>query len=285
MELRRFTDPATFYERAAPYLMADEGAHILSIGLLTTFVRQPASAPPDLYMVTVEGAGKIVAVALMTPPLNLILSRVASRAAFAVIADDLLARGPLPPGVNAPAPVSQQFAEYWCARTEQTFARAMAMRIYRLNEVIPVAGVPGELRRATVADREVLVAMSIAFNAESEPVADADRVAQWADDRLDSPTSGLHLWWHDGRPVTMVGYAGPSPSGIRIGPVYTPPEYRRRGYASAATAALSQHLLDSGYRSCFLFTDLANPTSNHIYQMVGYRPVCDVDEYHFSPAR
>ena len=51
----------------------------------------------------------------------------------------------------------------------------------------------------------------------------------------------------------------------------------------ATVAALSQLLLDSGRKFCFLFTDLSNPTSNHIYQAIGYRPVCDVDEYRFSP--
>jgi predicted GNAT family acetyltransferase len=284
MELRRFADPAAFYDRAAPFLLADEAAHILPIGLVTTFIRQPSSAPGDLYMATVEGAGEVVAAALMTPPLNLILSRVASPAAFDVIADDLLARRPLPPGVHAPAPISRQFAECWCARTGQAFHHAMAQRIYQLEQVVPVVGVLGELRQATVADREVLVAMSIAFNAEAESVVDAERVARWADDRLDSPTSGLHLWWHDDRPVAMVGYAGPTPSGIKIGPVYTPLEHRRQGFGSAATVALSQLLLDSGHRCCFLFTDLANPTSNHIYQAVGYRPVCDVDEFRFSPS-
>src|ERR671932_2648937 len=79
--------------------------------------------------------------------------------------------------------------------------------------------------------------------------------------RLASASSGYHVW-HDGRPVSLAGYSGPTPNGIRVGPVYTPPEHRRRGYASACVAALSQLLLDGSRRFCFLFTDLANPTSN-----------------------
>jgi len=63
--------------------------------------------------------------------------------------------------------------------------------------------------------------------------------------------------------------------------VYTPPEFRGRGYASALVAALSQAMLDAGYHFCTLFTDLANPTSNHIYQAIGYQPVCDTDEYDY----
>jgi predicted GNAT family acetyltransferase len=80
-----------------------------------------------------------------------------------------------------------------------------------------------------------------------------------------------------------VAHGGPTPHGMRIGPVYTPPEHRRQGYASAATSAVSQHLLDGGRRFCFLYTDLANPTSNHIYQEIGFQSVCDVEVYRFEP--
>ena len=80
---------------------------------------------------------------------------------------------------------------------------------------------------------------------------------------------------YDGEPVSFGGFGGLTPNGIRIGPIYTPPELRRRGYASALTAALTQMLLDRGRRFCFLFTDLANPTSNSIYQRIGFRPIGD----------
>ena len=80
----------------------------------------------------------------------------------------------------------------------------------------------------------------------------------------------------------MAGCTGWTPRGVRINAVYTPPQSRRRGYASACVAALSQLLLGAGRQFCFLFTDLANPTSNRIYQQIGYRAVCDVDEYAFT---
>jgi predicted GNAT family acetyltransferase len=80
----------------------------------------------------------------------------------------------------------------------------------------------------------------------------------------------------------MAGYTGPTPHGIRIGPVYTPPELRGRGYASALVAQMSQALLDAGRSFCFLFTNLANPTANHIYEEIGYQTVVDVDVYRFT---
>jgi hypothetical protein len=80
----------------------------------------------------------------------------------------------------------------------------------------------------------------------------------------------------------MTGNTGPTPNGIRIGPVYTPPEHRGKGYASNLVATQSQWLLDSGRRFCFLYTDLANPISNSIYQRIGYRQVAESAEYSFN---
>ncbi|NJR12386.1 GNAT family N-acetyltransferase [bacterium] len=77
----------------------------------------------------------------------------------------------------------------------------------------------------------------------------------------------------------MGATVGLSPAGMRIGGVYTPPEQRGHGYASALTAALSQALLDDGLRFCTLNTDLKNPTSNKIYPAIGYYLVADQTMY------
>jgi predicted GNAT family acetyltransferase len=92
----------------------------------------------------------------------------------------------------------------------------------------------------------------------------------------------MQLWIDDGVPVSMTGVGARTPNGVRIGPVYTPPARRGRGYASNLVAAASQAELDAGTRAIFLFTDLANPTSNHIYQAIGFEPVTDIDRYTFG---
>ena len=118
-----------------------------------------------------------------------------------------------------------------------------------------------------------------------EGAGDAERLERSIDARLEgSETSGITLWERDRRPVSLAGYTGPTPNGIRIGPVYTPPEHRGRGYGSAVTAGVSQLQLDRGRRLCFLYTDLENATSNAIYMRIGYEPVCDSRELVFSPA-
>jgi uncharacterized protein len=83
------------------------------------------------------------------------------------------------------------------------------------------------------------------------------------------------MLWENDRPVSLAGWGGETPNGVRVGPVYTPPAHRRRGYGSAVTAAVTAERLAAGRRFCFLYTDLANPTSNRIYASLGYEPVCD----------
>jgi predicted GNAT family acetyltransferase len=164
----------------------------------------------------------------------------------------------------------------------------LSERIYRVDaSTLSVPkGVTGAMRAATVADREQLIAWWILFVDEAlsdrpEERAGAERAV---DARLHSKTSGIALFVVDDKPVSLAGFAGPTPHGIRIGPVYTPKALRGHGYASALTASLSKQLLDEGRKFCFLFTDLSNPTSNKIYTNIGYREVADVDQISFAGA-
>jgi len=151
------------------------------------------------------------------------------------------------------------------------------MRIYRLNSVAPPTGVSGAPSVASQDDVDHLVEWFSAFQRESGAVSTSDeaRIRQLV-------ANETILIWRDPHPVSMVSCYSPTPNGIRISSVYTPPEYRNHGYASAAVAEMSQRQLDAGRTFCYLFTDLANPTSNSIYQQIGYRPVCDVDAYTFA---
>ncbi|HEY9626930.1 MAG TPA: GNAT family N-acetyltransferase [Coleofasciculaceae cyanobacterium] len=148
----------------------------------------------------------------------------------------------------------------------------------RLNQVEPVTTAKGYLRLATPGDRPLLLKWVAAFNAEIDIMSD-EEIKRRVDVELKRQSTYL---WEDGVPVSMVGGRQFSSTAARIAPVYTPPEHRRKGYATAGVAALSQKLLDQGCDRCFLFTNLANPTSNAIYQKIGYRPVCDWHEYSFN---
>ena len=97
--------------------------------------------------------------------------------------------------------------------------------------------------------------------------------------RREADPDGAWLLWDDGGPVSLAAYGNPTPTGTRVGPVYTPPEHRGRGYATSLVADLTAERLAAGLGFCFLFTDLANPTSNAIYARIGYEPVADWDQW------
>lgn len=147
--------------------------------------------------------------------------------------------------------------------------------------VIPPRPTSGRPRPATRADRPLLLdwwrAFAIEALGETEP--DEAGIARNVDHKLS--TGGIELWEDEGRPVSAVGYGSPTPSGARIGPVYTPPDRRGNGYASALTAHVSAAQLAAGRHFCFLYTNLANPTANRIYVAIGYERVCASAEYSF----
>lgn len=286
LKLTRYSQIDAFIRRAEPFLLANEAEHCLPLGIAATLAQRPnafSAEPP--YLATVDEGRDVVTVALRTPPYNVVLSRVRPGIpvddVVELLARDLHASNTPLPGVLGPTEVSLAFARCWHHLTGQSYHQEMREGLYQLDVVQPVHGVAGRLRRATEADRALLERWIVAFNLEALGPNEPLEPSRWVEQALTSPMRGLYLW-ETTEPVAMVGYSGPTAHGVRIGPVYTPPEHRRHGYASAATAAVSQHLLDSGRQFCFLFTDLANPTSNHIYQTIGYHQVGNVAVYRFT---
>ena len=280
MELRRFAEVGDFREVAGPFLVAREAEHNLILGVTSNLREAPEEFSELPYLATVSAGGRIVAVAMQTPPFNLVLSEIDDPDAVAWLADDLADRNL--PGALGPVEHVRAFVEARTARGDSTARLHISERIFRLTGVRPPTPLaPGRLRAAGSADRELVAAWIEAFHREAlEPVTPSE-VAALTDRWLGGRGRTLYLW-EDGEVVSLAGIGSPTPNGLRIGPVYTPPERRRRGYASALVAAMSQAALDSGRSFCFLFTDLANPTSNHVYRSIGYEPVRDVDVWWFD---
>ncbi len=283
MRVVQFNDVEAFYARVEPYLLAHEAEHNLVFGLLSN-AREVPPRFPDPILLLVEQAGDIQLVALQSDAEhNFVLSLAQTPEAVKFLATDLFERGMSLRGVHGLIDESRGFAETWSRLSGQTYFVNAPLRTYKLEQVISVTGVPGTLRRARPDDRDLLVEWEMGFRRDAFPddehhVEDAERTIDY---RLASTTGGMFVWDDNGA-VSYAGFGGPTPHGIRVGPVYTPPELRAHGYASACVAGMSQFLLDSGRQFCFLFTDLRNPTSNHIYQVIGYQPVCDFTDYGFS---
>lgn len=280
MDLRTFADVDAFLASAGAFLEAREAEHNLILGL-SSYVRDDPNTfgdrPP--YFAAVLAGGRIVGAAMRTPPHNLVLSEIDDPAAIDLIVADRL-HDDLP-GVLGPVEHARAFAVRWAAATGGSWRPHLSERIFRLREVIPPPAVPGRLRIATPDDRPLVAAWMRAFTNEALGEDGPDAGAALTDRWLEGRGRTLYLW-EDVDTVSLCGVGGATPHGIRIGPVYTPPGARRRGYASSLVAEASQLQLDAGRRFCFLFTDLANPTSNHIYRAIGYEPIRDVDEYRFE---
>ncbi|GIF74079.1 GNAT family N-acetyltransferase [Asanoa siamensis] len=205
-----------------------------------------------------------------TPPRPLLLggtATVAAAASLAAVLDGV-------PAVNSTDEGARAFSDAWCARTGATARPGRRSRLFRLGDLVPPAGVPGVARAAGPADRDLLTAWLVAFGEEAhEPLTAA---AETVDAAL---RGGFYTVWEcDGVAVSLAGVRAPAGGVVRVGPVYTPPAHRGRGFGSAVTAAVSAAARP---HEVVLFTDLSNPTSNSIYAKIGYRPVEDRQIYEF----
>jgi predicted GNAT family acetyltransferase len=278
--MKFFSDAGEFLERVQTFLVTREAEHCLILGLLDGLRagEQFGAAPP--LMASVEERGEVMAVALMTPPHNLIVSWIADDSTIGAIADELHSKGVAIPGVNSSADIARKFALKWCELSGRTFRVHMAQRIYQLNRVTKNPKAAGRLREPTQSDEALMRKWRAAFSMEAEGM---DREQAEKDAALPLRKSRhLLLWEVEAAAVSMAGYSGRTPNGMRVAWVYTPPNNRGKGFAGACVAALSQKLLDDGRKFCFLYTDLANPVSNHVYQKIGYEPVTDATVYSFS---
>lgn len=266
-------DPAAFLTRVTPYLVADEPRHNLMLAVAGTLVAHPQLYPEHRLWLASDDDG-IAGAALRTPPWHVLLARPRDDAALAALAG---AVDQDVSGVVGAVPEVHRFVELRGGSSRQ----AMAQGVYALERVEPIAAVSGRTRDANAADRALLLGWWHAFMRDALPDADVSRASTALDHRLSAADAGVVLWC-DPEPVAFAAYGGPTPNGIRIGPVYTPPEHRGRGYATSLVAGLSQRLLDAGRRFCFLYTDLTNPTSNAIYVRIGYRLVCESVEVVFT---
>ena len=275
MEVVKLADPVEFLERAAPVL-ADEARHNLILGLAATLRDDPALYDEQQLWLVLEG--EVVGAALRTPPYNLVLGG-GSNEAFEALAREV---GELPGAVGVVPEIDVFVAAYERVRGVRSKPE-VEQGIYALDTVVPPAMPPGGPRTATAADRGLLVRWWGEFGVEALGALEQDEEQNGrnVDHRLGTPGNGIALWEVDGEPVSVAGYGSPTPTGVRIGPVYTPPEHRGHGYASALTAHVSAEQLAAGRDFCFLYTDLANPTSNKIYVEIGYSRVADAIQYAF----
>jgi uncharacterized protein len=282
VEVLRPNGASEFLELALPLLERDEARNQLPLAVAGTVAVHPEAYDEVRFWVAIDD-GAPLAAALHAPPYGALLAEPASDRALSVLVAAVAEDDPEVPGIVGMVPSIETAARTLADATGRRPERMLSQGVYALREVRPVPRASGAARPADDDDRELLRRWIADFATESlpDPAREIDRIERNLDMRLGSVDAGIWLWEHDGVPVSLSGFGGRTPGGIRIGPVYTPPDRRRRGYATTLVADQSAWLLEQGYRWCFLYTDLANPTSNRIYEEIGYERVGDSADYRF----
>jgi RimJ/RimL family protein N-acetyltransferase len=275
-------DLDVFLARAGEFLRSRPAMHTVPLSVTDTLRRRGIHGFGEGVPVFgfLEREGTVRAAFFRTPPYRLNVTPLSGEEADA-LAVRLAEEAHSPPGVFGDRATVAAFAEAWQRRTGATVSQRSRERLYRLHLLTPPEPAPpGRARIATGADREGLARWHDEFAAAIGEGASRDGGA-WADDRI--AYGGVTLWeTPDGTPVAMAGVTPLIAGQIRVAPVYTPAPLRGRGYAGAATAEVSRAALAAGAEEVLLFTDLANPTSNGLYQRIGYRPVSDFATYDFA---
>ncbi|MHC3469263.1 GNAT family N-acetyltransferase [Streptomyces sp. 7R007] len=279
---RLTTDVEEFLTDAGDFLHTRPALHTVPLTvterLRTRGPRAYGDEPPHFGVL--ERDGTVRAAFFRTPPHPLNVTSLTAEEAD-TLAAHLARLGHALPGVSAEVPTAAAFAGAWTRHTGVPAALSQHKRLYRLGTFTPPQLVPeGRPRIATRADREQLVCWYGEFQEQIGATADG-RGPAWAEDRI--ACGGITFWeTPDGTPVSMAGALPMVAGQIRVAPVYTPAHLRGRGYAGAVTAEVSRAALAAGAEEVVLFTDLSNPTSNALYQRIGYRPVADFAVYGFQ---
>jgi GNAT superfamily N-acetyltransferase len=290
-------DPAEFLEAAGEHLAADPVLNTVIATVATRTAEQIAAGRPKpdhpewwLSIHDVAAGDAVVGVAMRTAPFTpypMYVLPMPDDAALA-LADALAAREEEVTASNGALPASRLVAEELAALSDGTATTTEHMRLFELGELVVPAQPPGRLRLATPDDAEICLEWFEAFeDAAAEQAGRPHRLnggehvtADFIADRI--AAERIHLWETPAGDVVHLTAFNPPAFGVaRVGPVYTPDAHRGNGYASAAVAEVSRQILESGARAC-LFTDQANPTSNRIYQAIGYEAVVDMANHSVS---
>jgi|MTBAKSStandDraft_1061840.scaffolds.fasta_scaffold00248_27 predicted GNAT family acetyltransferase len=278
-----FSDAQPFLEKALDELSRDETRNNLILGLALRLREDPHAYTEQepLMAIVSDEQGKIGAMAIMTPPFPMIIhSEPINKVALESLADGLTSNGWQLPGVNGEEKASDAFAQIWKEKTGQEIRLSITLRAYELQEVEIIDYPLGEMRVAEEADAQKAADMLRAMQEELKLQASNSASLEGALKSI--RLKRTFFWVVEGEVVSITIVVRPQIKGICISGVYTPPEHRRKGYARALVAEVSKEMLSRGYGLTNLFTDLSNPTSNKIYQEVGYQPVCDYHQYSFK---
>jgi GNAT superfamily N-acetyltransferase len=256
-----------FYDIAEPLYRRDPVGNTIELTLL-----RAGRFAEDVLLLTVWDEGIAVGAALQTPPYPLACNGIPVDAGI-VVAAELARIRPDLSAVRGRRDRALAFADAWYGHTGVGGTISSSEMLYRLARLRPPKAVSGAHREATTADRAVLIDWVEHFFVETFSHQRNDAAGKRFIDNATALGDRFVLWDDGGAAVSMAMLRAPSAGVSRIGPVFTPRNSRGRGYGSAVTAAASDLARRGGVDDVVLFADLANPTSNKIYQRIGFEAV------------
>ena len=272
MIIKNHRSASTFLESTQALLEAREAENNLILGLATTLERDItyySDVQPMLLSLHLDGI--CIGACLQTPPYNLIIYCTPSylNVAIPLLCKHLEANEIAIPGIIGPKQTVQAFNKHWTAMIGHSAKVQVDQLIYRLDQVLSVPIARGNMRQAEARDLELMTKWTFQFRQEAMlPIS--EEAAR--DSSIKKIKEGTLYLWETNEVASMAAWTRPTRNGVTIASVYTPPEFRGKGYATSCVATLSKLLLDK-YQFCALFTDQTNPTSNGIYQKIGYQVV------------
>jgi len=298
--LKFFEDANAFLEHTLPVFKADVTRHRLMLGIAIALQKRPDAFGEKTPLMTLRledtnehasptRAGLLTErvqadfIAIMTPPYPILVwfKETLSDVDLKEIALAIKEKGWNLPGVNGIATCSSRFASIWAELNQINAPSVMHSMSYELTKVMFPNPIPtGSFQFAEENQAEILLRYINSMQDEINATVHMEYTHKHIQNFIANKRIGL--WIMDNQPVSMAMSNRPQLTSIGISAVYTPNEYRGKGYASAVVASLSQELLDQGYERINLFTDLANPTSNKIYKAIGFNEVCDYHEFKFT---
>jgi len=285
MEAKFYDDVAEFYEIAYPFLLKHEAENNLPLAILNSLKRNKENYGEEVPLLfSLIDDEKLELIALRTPPHDLIIAYLDKLEAISILVDELYKRKEKLPGVLSFKEAADTFAKLWCEKNSLKCNLFRRERVFKLERV-SVDSLGDRFFSVASKTHQALV-LQWAGDMMKEAIIDAkhddiEKTKKTFAKELEINKSSFYLLFDNNEPVSMVRKAGKTPNGNFVNFVYTPPSLRRKGYATECVAKLSKLLLEEGNKYCFLFTDLSNPTSNSIYQKIGYRPVIDENHYKF----
>jgi len=286
MRFTIYNDVKAFYKDTYAVLMRHEAQNVIPLGNIIIGNEGTDKSgwrdPVNWFMATVSDDTGILLTAVMTPPHNLTFYATDNKndeVALLCLLDGITEKGVHIPGVMSEKSLAETFARAYAGKHGINYKINKNQRIYELTEVTAEIPKIGIVRLATKKDMSFLPYWTAGFN--SDCFGDLFSTGDNIDDYL-YRLSGLYILEDDGMPVTMAKISRELQTVCVVGMVYTPPYFRKKGYATSCVAAVSQFGLDKGFKKCVLYTDLANPISNSIYMKIGYKPICDSIEIRFE---